>query len=50
MLFQLVGDRATLGPAPAGAEPGATRLVMIAEMGRLVTEQARAMLSACRKP
>ncbi len=47
MLFQLVGDRATLGPAPAGAEPGATRLVLIAEMGRLATSGALDALHRC---
>lgn len=47
MLFQLVGDRATLGPAPPGAEPGATRLVLIAEMGRLTASGAEEALNRC---
>ncbi|MGQ3356491.1 MAG: CobW family GTP-binding protein [Phreatobacter sp.] len=47
MLFQLVGDRATLGPAPAGLAGDAVRLVLIGEMGRLDVDAARAMLAAC---
>jgi G3E family GTPase len=47
MLFQLVGDRATLGPAPAGSEPSTTRLVLIAEMGRLAASGAADALRRC---
>lgn len=47
MLFQLVGDRATLGPAPATADGAAVRLVLIAEMGRIDPAEARAILDRC---
>jgi cobalamin biosynthesis protein CobW len=50
MLFQLVGERATLGPAPAGLAGGAVRLVLIGEMGRLDAAAAQAMLAACIAP
>jgi G3E family GTPase len=49
MLFQMVGQRATFGaapPVPEGAAP--VRLVLIAEIGRLRAEVARAMLEDCR--
>lgn len=48
MLFQLVGERATLGPAP-DIRPDAppVRLVLIAEMGRLDAAAARAALEGC---
>jgi G3E family GTPase len=49
-LFQFVGERATLGPAPAGTggEGGpAVRLVLIAENGRLNPDAAKAELEAC---
>jgi G3E family GTPase len=49
MLFQMVGQRATFGaapPVPEGAAP--VRLVLIAEIGRLRAEVARAMLEGCR--
>jgi G3E family GTPase len=48
VLFQLVGERATLGPAPApreGAPP--VRLVLIAENGRLDRDAVTAMLEGC---
>ncbi|MDP2802844.1 MAG: GTP-binding protein [Phreatobacter sp.] len=47
MLFQLVGERATLGPAPAGGRGEAVRLVLIAEMGRIEPAAMRAALAAC---
>ncbi len=47
MLFQLVGDRATLGHAPGAADGEAVRLVLIAEMGRIDPEEARALLNGC---
>lgn len=47
MLFQLVGDRATLGPAPAVARGEAVRLVLIAEMGRIDPAETRAILARC---
>lgn len=47
MLFQLVGDRATLGPAPAGARGEAVRLVLISEMGRIDPAEAEALLRGC---
>jgi cobalamin biosynthesis protein CobW len=47
MLFQLVGDRATLGPAPAVARGEAVRLVLIAEIGRIDPAEARAILARC---
>jgi len=47
MLFQLVGDRATLGPAPAGARGEAVRLVLISEMGRIDPAEAEALLRSC---
>jgi cobalamin biosynthesis protein CobW len=47
MLFQLVGDRATLGPAPAVARGETVRLVLIAEMGRIEPDALRAALAAC---
>jgi G3E family GTPase len=47
MLFQLVGERARLGPAPAVARGEAVQLVLIAEMGRIEPEAVRAALAAC---
>ncbi|MBN8943988.1 MAG: GTP-binding protein [Rhizobiales bacterium] len=48
MLFQLVGERATLGPAPAGHTDAApVRLVLIAENGKLDMDATRAMLEEC---
>jgi len=47
MLFQLVGDRATLGSAPGTAGGVAVRLVLIAEMGRIDPAWARALLTGC---
>lgn len=47
MLFQLVGERATLGPAPASLAGNAVRLVLIGEMGRIDTAAARATLAGC---
>jgi cobalamin biosynthesis protein CobW len=46
MLFQLVGERATISPAPAGMAD-AIRLVLIAETGRLDPAAARALLDEC---
>ncbi len=50
MLFQLVGERATLGPAPARLAGGAVRLVLIGEMGRLHAAAAQALLAGCIAP
>ena len=48
MLFQLVGQRATLGPAPAGRDGAApVRLVLIAENGRLDHDETHALLQSC---
>jgi len=47
MLFQLVGDRATLGPAPAGARGEAVRLVLISEMRRLDQAETETLLRGC---
>jgi len=49
MLFQMVGQRATFGAAPA-APPGVApvRLVLIAENGRLQFDAVRALLNDCR--
>ncbi|QCI62928.1 CobW family GTP-binding protein [Phreatobacter stygius] len=48
LLFQLVGERATLGPAPAGRDGAPlVRLVLIAENGKLDADATRAMLEAC---
>lgn len=51
MVFQLVGERATLGPAPTARPDGPpVQLVLIAENGRLDRDQARQMLDACLAP
>ncbi|KAF0136749.1 MAG: cobalamin biosynthesis protein CobW [Xanthobacteraceae bacterium] len=47
MLFQLVGERATLGPAPGRPDREAVRLVLIAEMGRIDPDETRAILERC---
>jgi cobalamin biosynthesis protein CobW len=51
MLFQLVGQRATLSPGPAGdaaSEP--VRLVLIARSGALDEAKIRDMLTQCVAP
>ena len=49
MLFQLVGSRATIGRAPAGAVKGqATQLVFIAKSGTLDVAGLTASLARCR--
>lgn len=49
LLFQLVGARATLVPAPLPPDPELTaRLVLIAEMGRLDHARASALLDGAR--
>lgn len=47
MLFQLVGDRATIVAAPAMTQPGAARLVFIAETGALDQFSLVAALEGC---
>ncbi len=48
MVFQLVGQRATLGPAPAGTADGAAvRLVFIARTGTLDGPALRHALASC---
>lgn len=48
MLFQLVGQRATLGPAPSDRDPTwPVRLVLIAENGKLDHDETHALLQAC---
>jgi G3E family GTPase len=46
LLFQMVGRRATVTPAPEGTEAG-TRLVLIWEIGALEREAVGRMLAAC---
>lgn len=46
LLFQMVGRRATVAPAPDGMEPG-TRLVLIWEMGALDRVEVALLLAAC---
>ena len=50
MVFHLVGDRATLGPAPAGATAEPARMVFIARLGALDEAALRADLTACLDP
>jgi cobalamin biosynthesis protein CobW len=47
MLFQLVGERATISPTAAGADGQPVRLVLIAENGSLQAEQTTALLESC---
>jgi len=48
LLFQLVGERATLGPAPSGRDDAPpVRLVLIAENGKLDIDATRALLEGC---
>ncbi len=49
MLFQLVGTRAALSPAPAD-RPEGCKLVLIGERGRLDPEAARHLLDGLRGP
>ncbi|WP_254070259.1 GTP-binding protein [Acidisphaera sp. L21] len=49
MLFQYVGERATIGPAPPQTATGEmVRLVLIARLGRLDAERFASRLVACR--
>lgn len=49
MLFQMVGQRATFGAAPASPpEAAPVRLVLIAEIGRLRPDAVHALLDQCR--
>ena len=48
MLFQLVGQRATLGPAPMERDPAwPVRLVLIAENGQLDRDETDVLLQSC---
>jgi cobalamin biosynthesis protein CobW len=47
MLFQLVGERATISPAAAGFDGQLVRLVLIAENGMLQPDRTAALLQDC---